>query len=129
SFPPFPPARDSARRSPSLQQGSDMSVPDVFLAELAKRRLDCRLWLEIEGIGSAFGIFAADASWWSGFPERETFDRVLNLSAEVPNFSSQSLNHVAGRVSLGTCGVVVAERDGVLHDLFATRRGGPVLTL
>lgn len=101
-----------------------MTLPQEFLQEIASRRLGHRIWLEIEGIPDAIGNFQADESWWSELPQREKYSRVLDLASEVPNFSSQRLDHAGGRVSLGTCGFVAAERDGVLHRLFATRRPG-----
>lgn len=106
-----------------------MAPPEDFLSEVQQRRLNHRMWLEIEGIPDVFGNFSAGGDWWTELPTRERFLRVLDLAAEAPNFSSQRLDHAGGRVSLGTCGFVAVEREGVLHQLFGTRRAGTVLIL
>lgn len=85
----------------------------TFTADLAKRNVNIRAWLELEGCPSAFGTFSADSTWFAARTAPNQFDEILPYLADdgFPRGADQEINVFEGSASAGQWEIHVVDAE------------------
>lgn len=100
----------------------------TFNAALALPYAQSVLYVEIEGLPYAYGTAAKSGAWFD--VAGQAFSGVLPWFAidgatrqpRLPELSGQDIDHVEGRVGVGTMRVEIVDVDGSLHGYAGNRR-------
>lgn len=97
-----------------------MPLPAVALTALTERRITADLWLEIEGIGWAFGIVTRAASWFAGRAAAERRLGIAGVMLEVPAIADVEVRPLDGEATVGSMSTTLLwDNAGALQSLIA----------
>lgn len=101
-----------------------MTLPSTFLARLDERARQHRMWVEVEGWPWAFGTFSASASWFASRITSQRFEGIFPLFVrdKWPLIPPNKVDHLDGRVEVGSCILTLSDLEDTLAGLTAVRR-------